>query len=128
MIQITYTITGKVPEYAGFSTYTYEITDTMSEGLTFKKDVTVTVGSANVTDDCTITYDSANTNKFTVSIPVKNYTVGDPITVTYTATLNEKAITKISTNQATLTYSNNRLLMKRRKQLRRNRKFTAPRS
>ena len=104
---VTYTITGKVPEYAGFSTYTYEITDTMSEGLTFKKDVTVTVGSANVTDDCTITYDSANTNKFTVSIPVKNYTVGDPITVTYTATLNEKAITKISTNQATLTYSNN---------------------
>ncbi len=105
---VTYTITGKVPEYAGFSTYTYEITDTMSEGLTFKKDVTVTVGSANVTDDCTITYDSANTNKFTVSIPVmtKKYKVGDPIKVTYTATLNENAIANISKNAATLTYSN----------------------
>ena len=106
---VTYTITGKVPEYAGFSSYTYLITDTMSDGLTFKKDVTVTVGSANVTDDCTITYDSANTNKFTVFIPVKDqkYTVGAEIKITYTATLNEDAIAAISNNKATLTYSNN---------------------
>lgn len=105
--KVTYTITGKVPDYTGFSIYTYLITDTMSEGLTFNKDVKVEVGSAVVTNDCQITPDS-DANQFTVSIPVmtKKYQVGAPITVTYTATLNEKAITKISTNQATLKYSN----------------------
>ena len=105
--KVTYTITGKVPDYTGFSTYTYLITDTMSKGLTFNKDVKVEVGSAVVTNDCQITSDS-DANQFTVSIPVmtKKYKVGAPITVTYTATLNEKAIAKISTNQATLTYSN----------------------
>lgn len=105
--KVTYTITGKVPDYTGFSTYTYLITDTMSEGLTFNKDVKVEVGSAVVTNDCQITPDS-DANQFTVSIPVmtEKYKVGDPIKVTYTATLNENAITKISTNKATLTYSN----------------------
>lgn len=104
---VTYTITGKVPEYAGFSIYTYEITDTMSDGLTFNKDVKVTVDGVNKTSECTPKYDvESNANKFTVSIPVKSYTVGAEIKVTYTATLNEKAIAKISTNQATLTYSN----------------------
>lgn len=107
---VTYTITGKVPDYTGFSSYTYLITDTMSEGLTFKKDVKVTVGGVEKTSECTPTYDvESNANKFTVSIPVKDkeYPVGAEIKVTYTANLNENAITKISTNQATLTYSNN---------------------
>ncbi len=106
--KVTYTITGKVPDYTGFSTYTYLITDTMSEGLTFNKDVKVEVGSAVVTNDCQITPDS-DANQFTVSIPVmtEKYKVGDPIKVTYTATLNKNAIAQISTNKATLTYSNN---------------------
>ena len=105
--KVIYTITGKVPDYTGFSTYTYLITDTMSEGLTFNKDVKVEVGSAVVTNDCQITSDS-DANQFTVSIPVmtKKYKVGDPIKVTYTATLNENAIANISKNAATLTYSN----------------------
>ena len=69
---VNYTITGKVPDYTGFKTYTYLITDTMSEGLTFnKQSVKVTVGGAGVTSACTITYDvDNNANKFTVSIPV----------------------------------------------------------
>lgn len=102
---VTYTIKGKVPDYTGFSTYTYEITDTMSEGLTFNNDVTVKVGGTVVTSGYTYTH-TANTNKFTVSIPVKSYTVGAKIEVTYTATLNKNAIAQISTNQATLKYSN----------------------
>lgn len=52
---VIYTITGKVPEYAGFSTYTYEITDTMSKGLTFNQEsVKVMVGGDDKTTDCTI--------------------------------------------------------------------------
>ena len=104
---VTYTITGKVPDYTGFTTYTYLITDTMSEGLTFQKNVTVTVGGTDVTSACTITYDKDNNaNKFTVSIPVKSYTIGAEIKVTYTAVVNENAVAKIENNAATLTYSN----------------------
>ena len=105
---VNYTITGKVPDYTGFSTYTYKVTDTMSEGLTFKKEVKVTVGGTDVTSACTCSYDvENNANKFTVSIPVMNYTIGAEITVTYSALVNENAVAKISKNSATLTYSNN---------------------
>ena len=104
---VNYTITGKVPDYTGFTTYTYKVTDTMSEGLTFKKDVKVTVGGTDVTLSCTRNYDvDNNANKFTVSIPVKSYTIGDKIEVTYSALVNENAVAKISKNSATLTYSN----------------------
>lgn len=104
---VNYTITGKVPDYTGFDTYTYLITDTMSEGLTFKKDVKVTVGGTDVTSACTVTYDvDGNANKFTVSVPVKNYTIGAKIEVTYSAVVNEKAVAKIEKNHAVLKYSN----------------------
>lgn len=104
---VNYTITGKVPDYTGFTTYTYLITDIMSEGLTFQKDVKVTVGGTDVTNACTITYDvESNANKFTVSIPVMSYTIGAEIKVTYTAVVNENAVAKIEKNHATLTYSN----------------------
>lgn len=105
---VNYTIKGKVPDYTGFTTYTYKVTDTMSEGLTFQKDVKVTVGGTDVTSACTITYDvESNANKFTVSIPVMSHTIGAEIKVTYSALVNENAVAKISKNSATLTYSNN---------------------
>ena len=105
---VNYTITGKVPDYTGFDEYTYLITDTMSEGLTFKKDVKVTVDGADVTTACIPTYDvEKNANKFTVSIPVKSYPIGKEILVTYSAVVNENAVAVVSKNKAELTYSNN---------------------
>ncbi len=105
---VTYTITGKVPDYTGFTTYTYLITDEMSTGLTFDGvgTVKVTVGGTDVTTACTIAVDKDNSNKFTVSIPVMSYTIGAEIKVTYTATVNENAVAKVENNKATLTYSN----------------------
>lgn len=106
---VNYTITGKVPNYTGFTTYTYKIEDTMSEGLTFKKDVKVKIDDTDVTDACTIVYDvNNNTNSFTVTVPVldNKYTIGAEIKVTYSATVNEKAIAVVSENKAELTYSN----------------------
>ena len=105
---VTYTITGKVPDYTGFTTYTYLITDEMSTGLTFDGvgTVKVTVGGTDVTTACTIAVDKDNSNKFTVSIPVMRYTIGAEIKVTYTATVNENAVAKVENNKATLTYSN----------------------
>lgn len=105
---VNYTIKGKVPDYTGFKTYTYLITDTMSKGLTFKKNVKVTVDGTDVTTACTPTYDvEKNANKFTVSIPVKSYPIGKEILVTYSAVVNENAVAVVSTNEAKLTYSNN---------------------
>lgn len=107
---VKFTITGKVPDYTGFTKYTYLITDTMTDGLTFNGDsLTVKVGEATVTNDCTIAYDAETAPQtFTVSIPVleKTYDFGAEIVVTYTATVNKNAIAVISTNQAKLTYSN----------------------
>lgn len=105
---VNYTITGKVPDTTGFETYTYKITDTMSEGLTFNKDITVTVGGVDVTDDCTITFtpNEENATGFELSIPVKNYTFGAAIEVTYSAVVNENAVSVISQNEAKLEYTN----------------------
>ena len=107
---VTFTIKGKVPDYTGFDKYTYLITDTMTNGLTFNRDsLTVKVGETTVTDGCPVTYDPAiDSQTFTVSIPVKDneYKIGAEIVVIYTATLNEKAIAVISNNEAKLTYSN----------------------
>lgn len=106
---VNYTITGKVPDYTGFTAYTYLIADEMSEGLTFKKDVKVTVDGVDKTSDCTVSYDvNSDANKFTISVPVldKQYEIGAEIKVTYSAVVNEKAVAKVERNKATLTYSN----------------------
>ena len=103
--KLTYTITGKVPSTKGYTEYTYQVTDTMSEGLTFNNDVKVTIGGTAVTD-AAITY---NDNGFVASINMMNYQeqIDAPVVITYTATVNEKAIqSNKETNTATLKYSN----------------------
>lgn len=109
---VNYTITGKVPDTTGFDEYTYEITDTMSEGLTFNESsLTVKVGNVDVTSDntkCIILKGAdAAPNTFKVTIKVMKCKVGDDIVVTYNATVNEKAVATVSTNKAVLKYSDN---------------------
>lgn len=104
---LTYTITGKVPSTTGYTEYTYEVTDTMSEGLTFSKDVKVTIGGTDVTAAATITN---NGNGFVASVNMMKYQdqIDAPVVITYTATVNDKAIQRDKeTNTATLKYSNN---------------------
>lgn len=105
--KLTYTITGKVPSTKGYTKFTYQVTDTMSEGLTFNKDVKVTIGGEDVTADATIT---KSENGFVASINMMNYQkqIDAPVVITYTATVNDKAIQRNEeTNTATLKYSNN---------------------
>lgn len=111
---VNYTITGKVPDTTGFDTYIYLITDTMSEGLTFQKDVKVSIGETEITADTVTTWinykpAAESATGFELTIPVKSYQnqVGAEILVTYSALVNENAVAKISKNSATLTYSNN---------------------
>ena len=104
--KLTYTITGKVPSTKGYDEFTYQVTDTMTEGLTFNKDVKVTIGGTDVTTDATIT---KNENGFVASVNMMHYQdqIDAPVVITYTATVNEKAIqSDKETNTATLKYSN----------------------
>lgn len=104
---LTYTITGKVPSTTGYTEFTYQVTDTMTEGLTFNEDVKVTIGDTDVTADATITN---NENGFVASVNMMKYQgqIDAPVVITYTATVNEKAIQRDKeTNTATLKYSNN---------------------
>lgn len=103
---LTYTITGKVPSTKGYTEFTYQVTDTMTEGLTFNKDVKVTIGGTDVTAAATITN---NEDGFVASVNMMNYQnqIDAPVVITYTATVNEKAIVNDKeTNTAVLKYSN----------------------
>lgn len=107
---VSFQIDSSVPDLTGYSKYTFTITDTMTNGLTFTypRDVVVTIDGENKTEDVDIVI---NGQKLTVTIP---YTVlkaakkGDAIVVTYSAVINEKALTtNYEKNTAKLTYSNN---------------------
>lgn len=105
---VNYTINGKVPDTTGFTSYEYTITDTMSEGLTFNKDVTVKVGDEELASDKYELSYPENGVDFQLTIKVMDIQdkVTKPIVVKYTATVNENAIAKISENDAKLVYSN----------------------
>lgn len=105
--KLSYTITGKVPSTKGYTEFTYQVTDTMTKGLTFNEDVKVTIGGTDVTAAATITN---NENGFVASVNMKDYQeqIDAPVVITYTATVNENAIVNDKeTNTATLKYSDN---------------------
>lgn len=116
--EVTYTLTSKVPDMTGYTSYVFNFKDTLSTGLTFKGITSVTVGSGenvqNVTagtgdNTYTLTPDGQD-----ITITMNNFLasnkdkVGQAITVTYTATLNKDAVTGFdpNTNKATVEYSN----------------------
>ena len=119
--EVTYTITGPtVPNYDEAydeTTLKYEITDTLSTGLTFDEDkaalkvYTTDVKSPLVEDeDYTFSYDSA-TNKITISLissKIRGFN-GKAIHVKYTVTVNENAVVGSdgTINKAEVEYTNN---------------------
>lgn len=117
---ITYNITGTVPQYPSNATNKkYMITDTMSSGLTFSgiSSMSITDGSTrlNISTNGTVTDSSGNTvaniilNNQTISIDFNlDYIKSTQITLTYKAKLNDSAVVGSSgnTNSAILTYSN----------------------
>ena len=115
---VTYTLTSKVPDMTGYTSYVFNFKDTLAKGLTFGSITSVTVGSGenvqNVTagtgdNTYTLTQDGQNItiimNNFLASNANK---AGQEIKVTYTATLNKDAVTGFdpNTNKATVEYSN----------------------
>lgn len=115
---VTYTLTSKVPDMTGYTSYVFNFKDTLSAGLTFKEITSVTVGETTITkvdagqeanNTYTLTQDEQN-----ITITMNNFLasnkdkVGQTITVTYTATLNKDAVTGFDANKnsATVEYSN----------------------
>ena len=110
---VNYTIEGKVPALIGdYSAYMYKVTDTMSAGLTFRKDVTVKIGGVDV-DLTTVTSAPAAGNQiqysddgFVLYLDLAGRTAGDEIEISYSAVVNENAVAVVSENNAELVYSN----------------------
>lgn len=107
---VEFVLTGKVPDTTGFETYTYEISDVMSSGLTFSKDVQVYIDGVLLEDHYTLTNTPAEDEAtgFTLGIDVmqlQNLT-GKQIKVTYSAVVNADAVSVIQKNNAVLKYSN----------------------
>ena len=115
---VTYTLTSKVPDMTGYTSYVFNFKDTLSAGLTFKEITSVTVESGenvqNViagTGDNTYTLTQDGQN---ITITMNNFLAsnankaGQEIKVTYTATLNKDAVTGFDANKnsATVEYSN----------------------
>ncbi|MCI8513303.1 MAG: isopeptide-forming domain-containing fimbrial protein [Lachnospiraceae bacterium] len=122
---VSYEITGTVPEYSGYDTYFYVISDTLSNGLTFNNDITVTVGGEEVSvvvdptavdgvmpeaDVYVYTGDNAAPNTFRLAFGnIKDFAPGSAIVVHYSATVNANAVIGEAgnPNKVTLIYSNN---------------------
>lgn len=112
--EITYTLTSYVPDMTGYSNYILRFKDTLSQGLTFKKINSVTVGNNSLTEDNNGTSGyTQSMSKNILTIEINNFIgynqhVGDKIVVTYTATLNEQALVgkDANNNSAVIEYSN----------------------
>lgn len=115
---IDYTLTMKVPDTTGYDSYVYKITDEMTKGLYFNKDIKVTVGTDKAVIDpsnYTVESTSASDGKTKVVVDFdkkyswKQHTAGDVLEVTYTATVTKEAITTGKdgvSNTAKLEFSN----------------------
>ena len=105
---VHYTIKGSVPDTTGYSAYTYQVTDTLSAGLTLHEALTVKIGGTEITlADNAVVFAS---NGFTLTLDMTQHQAnkGEAITVEYEATVNKDAVigSEGNPNKANLTYSN----------------------
>ena len=120
---INYEITGSMPSnIADYKTYTYIFADTLSKGLTFNNDVTVTVDGIDVTKYFYIGNEVVE-NGTAITIGMQDilalklaqekvridFTEDTKVVVTYSATLNTDAVIAGAgnPNEVVLQYSNN---------------------
>lgn len=111
---VYFELTSKVPDMDGYDSYTYKVTDTLSDGLTLvqedgKPKVTITIGDKPYTGEFEATLDA---NKNVLTIEFTNFITqkdkaGEVIVIRYEAVLNEKALqTDNENNSVYLEYSN----------------------
>ena len=118
---VEYNISLKVPDVRGYDKYYYVVEDTLSNGLTYNDDLSITLSGTTVhkdtdgiggTDlgDYYVTHDNGEIKVVFENAATffKNKTVDAPIVITYSATLNGNAIIGDdgNPNTAKLVYSN----------------------
>ena len=120
---MTYTLTSKVPDMTGYTSYVFNFKDTLAKGLTFGSITSVKIGDVTINADTdgtkaenTYTLTTKNNEDGTTEIKIEMNKflasnankAGQEIKVTYTATLNKDAVTGFdpNTNKATVEYSN----------------------
>ncbi|MCR4795436.1 MAG: isopeptide-forming domain-containing fimbrial protein [Ruminococcus sp.] len=130
---VTYEIRTTVPDMTGYDKYFFVVDDTLSKGLTYDNNLTISYGSTAPYTPLTLDTDGAATTEtgdyyVTPNPPVynsstgttikivfedfynkfKSVEAGTPIVITYTATLNNAAVINGTGNEntASLTYSN----------------------
>lgn len=120
---VTYTLTSKVPDMTGYTSYVFNFKDTLAKGLTFGSITSVKIGDVTINADTdgtkaenTYTLATKNNEDGTTEIKIEMNKflasnankAGQEIKVTYTATLNKDAVTGFdpNTNKATVEYSN----------------------
>ena len=111
---VKFQLSSKVPNMKGYEKYFFIMNDTLSEGLTYNGDDTMTVKVGDTVLDKDTDY-AVEVDGQNITIVFKNFIrykdqIGAAVTVTYSATLNEKANLSASEgnpNTVTLTYSNN---------------------
>jgi fimbrial isopeptide formation D2 family protein/LPXTG-motif cell wall-anchored protein len=107
---VNYELKGKVPNTSGTASFTYQLKDTLSSGLTLNHDVAITIGGTAVAAATAESWISYETNGFTITVPVVDYQAnkGEDIVVTYTAVVNANAIQSTNEkNSATVKYGRN---------------------
>lgn len=114
--KVPYVLTTRVPDMTGYTKYYFVVNDTLSKGLSFNGDVTITLGDTTLTkdEDYTVTATENADGTTSVEIVFKNFiqyknAEKRNITITYSATVNEQAVIGVAgnPNAVTLTYSNN---------------------
>ncbi|WP_028521355.1 isopeptide-forming domain-containing fimbrial protein [Ruminococcus flavefaciens] len=116
---VPYIIKTKVPDMTGYTKYFFVLNDTLSKGLTYQNDLSITVNGATIpaTD---FTVETSGTDTTAIKVVFKDFynkykglnddnPNNDDIIVKYSAKVNEKAdMTQTGNiNTAQLTYSNN---------------------
>lgn len=120
---VIYTLTSKVPDMTGYTSYVFNFKDTLAKGLTFGSITSVKIGDVTINADTdgtkeenTYTLTKKNNDDGTTEIKIEmnkflaSYKdkAGQEIEVTYTATLNKDAVTGFDANKnsAIVEYSN----------------------
>lgn len=111
---VPFQLTATLPSnFDSYETYYFEITDSLSDGLTYNKDAKIYLVNGNQKDDVTqaFTIETADGLHFKIANlkTISGVTASSKIVVEYTATLNKSAIIgKVGNpNTAKLIYSNN---------------------
>jgi len=109
---VPFIIKSRVPDMTGYTKYFFVLNDTLSAGLTYNDDISITVGGDTVAaEDYSVTKTGTTNLEIVFKDFYGNYNddTNDEIVVKYTATVNNNAdMTQAgNVNTAQLTYSNN---------------------